>query len=198
MYLLVEQLLYEEHVSFLLTVPAHAKLRNVASILTIYVAFLVGCNDSQYRMAYELLHRMSTLCRQFENNEKNGRMYEHSCPGNHCYEEPFSHFAFGWSEGESGGPPSDLAETGAGTGAGTGTPPRSPARADRGSDEGPDSRSSGSDSDSDIGDGDGDGDDSSDNENGSNGNGYEDDNDNEYEEEEEGGGERREFIPDRS
>jgi hypothetical protein len=96
MYLLVEYLLFEENVSFLLTVPSHEKLRDVVSVLTIYTAFLIGCNDNQYRKCYELLHRMSTLYRQYEINEENKKLYEFVCPRKYRYQEPFSHFAFGW------------------------------------------------------------------------------------------------------
>lgn len=100
MFLLVEYLLYEENVSFLLTVPTHEKLRDVVSILTVYVAFLVGCNDNQYRKSFELLHRISTLYRQFEDNKRKKRLFEYSCPRKYHYHEPFSHFAFGWVESE--------------------------------------------------------------------------------------------------
>ena len=74
---------------------------NVLSILSVYTAFLVAHNDKQHRRAYDMLHRISTLHKQFEENKRKNRLYEYSCPRKYKYSEPFSHFSFGWIEGGS-------------------------------------------------------------------------------------------------
>ena len=101
LYALTESLLYDEQVSFLVTVPINEHLMNVMSVLSVYTAFLVAHNDKQFRRAYDLLHRISTLHRQFEENKRKKRLYEYSCPRKYKYNEPFSHFSFGWIEGGS-------------------------------------------------------------------------------------------------
>ena len=99
-YLLTESLLYDEQVSFLITVPAHEQLRDILSVMSVYAAFLVCHDDKQHRKSYELLHRISTLYRQYEDNKRKKRLYEYSCPRKYKYHEPFSHFAFGWIEND--------------------------------------------------------------------------------------------------
>lgn len=98
--MLSETLLYDEQVSFLITVPAHEQLRDILSVMSVYAAFLVCHNDKQHRKSYELLHRFSTLHRQYEDNKRKKRLYEYSCPRKYKYHEPFSHFSFGWIEND--------------------------------------------------------------------------------------------------
>lgn len=98
LYSLTNDLLFHEQLSFLVTVPVHHELRNAVCTLSVYVAFLIGHNDRQFRLSYDLLHRVSTLYKQFEDNQKDKRLYEYSCPRRYNCLEPFSHFNFGWIE----------------------------------------------------------------------------------------------------
>ena len=101
MYVLAEYLLYDEHISFLITVPVHEKLRNVLSLLTVYAGFLASYHGA-HRMCFDLLHRMSTLHILFEDNNRNKKMYEYNCPRKYNFTEAFSHFSFGWADGKPG------------------------------------------------------------------------------------------------
>ena len=100
LFLLMDQLLYDEQVSFLVTVPNCEKLRDVLSLLTIYSSFLICHDDKKYRESFDLLHRLSTLCRQFEVNLKKRLLFEYSCPRKYHYHEPFTHFGVSWPDME--------------------------------------------------------------------------------------------------
>jgi hypothetical protein len=98
----VNDILYDEDISFKLTVPDMKFQLNAAVHLTVFSAFLIAHHDHKYREAFDILHRISTLRRQCEINILKGRRHANQCPRRYDSSAPFSHFAHGWYEDPSG------------------------------------------------------------------------------------------------
>lgn len=104
---IIHDLLYDPNIAHMISIPTYEELRDSISHVAIFAAFQIAHHDKEYRKSFELLHRLSTLYREFELNVNKGREFEHNCPRRDHPEEPISHFKYGWIDSDEDG---DMAE----------------------------------------------------------------------------------------
>jgi hypothetical protein len=95
---IIHDLLFDPNIAHMISIPAYDDLRDAVSHIAIFTAFQIAHHDKEYRKSFELLHRLSTLYREFELNDNKGWQLEHDCPKRDHPEEPISHFKYGWIE----------------------------------------------------------------------------------------------------
>jgi hypothetical protein len=104
---IIHDLLFDPNIAYMISVPANADLRDAISHIAIFTAFQIAHHDKEYRKSFELLHRLSTLYREFELNDNKGWQFERDCPRREHPEEVISHFKYGWIEEDENGDPTE-------------------------------------------------------------------------------------------